>query len=602
MTDCRHHPSSFERTRRIAASLILIVTIVLIGFVAWAGSWRGGLQPDSVTFLDAAQRLADGKGLSHRWAYWDPVYETAHLPTRTTMWPPGYTAAIAAMIKSGCSAYDGARRVAGIALYLLPLALFGLACRMTTPGRAALCAAAAACCFPVLRFAGVVLAEPLFLLMVLLPLMAASRGATAPRARTAGAWLLTAGVLGATAFLVRLPGASLGAALAVAALWTRRRFGRRTGLAMLIPATGPLAVAIGGWVLRNRLLSGSAVASFPNGPYSLIANLREVPRNVLSEWFGWKSLYPGLLALLRPLQVGLLLVLIGLALWNAWRGWTRPRQPIVPDSAAIDPGGTGHAAGSLLVLTFLIAYAALIFAATAGKGLMAEARYFVVVLPVVTLLLTVWATSGAMRASNEACTARADLSRFTGVAATLLLCAAQATALLRWTSEPSPESYVVTTRDSPVIAWLRDHTTPDELLLTTAGAEIAMYRPNPILRVARRPHSARQTTSWSDVDELARRAGARYLIHWRNSEPNPYDAESSRFEQSLNDPAIFREREPVTLGEHIIYRVGISAGTGSGASRAGTGHGKGQSRRAEALAYDEAGAYVERSSQSPLMH
>lgn len=561
MTDYRHDASSFERTRRIAASLILIVTIAVIGFVAWVGRWRGGLQPDSVTFLDAAQRLADGKGLSHRWAYWDPVYETAVLPTRTTLWPPGYTTAIAAMIKSGYSAYDGARRIADIALYLLPLALFGLARRMTTPGRAALCAAAATCCFPVLRFAGVVLAEPLFLLMVMLTLTAASRGATAPRARTAGAWLLAAGVFGALAFLVRLPGASLGAALAVAAWWTGRRFGRRSGLAFLIVATAPLAVAIGGWVLRNRLLSGSAVASFPTGPYSLIANLREVPRNVLSEWFGWKSLYPGALALLRPLQVGLLLALSGLALWNAsryWRARHQPGEPITPQKRSNQSSAwqADHATGTLIVLTFLIAYAALIFTATVGKGLLAEARYFVVVLPVVTLLLTVWATSGAMRVSKGARAARADLPRFMGVAATLLLTTAQATALIRWTSEPSPESYVVTTRDSPVIAWLRDHTTPDELLLTTAGAEIAMYRPNPILRVARRPHSARQTTSWSDVDELARRAGARYLIHWRNSEPNPYDAESSRFEQSLNDPAIFREREPVTLGEHIIYRVG----------------------------------------------
>lgn len=562
MSNHQHNATSLVGPRRIVAAIVLLLTITVVAFVVWTSGRRGGLQPDSVTFLDAAQRLADGRGLSHRWAYWDPVYETATLPTRTTMWPPGYTAAIATMIKSGYSAYDGARRIAGIALYLLPFALFCLACRITTPGRAALCAIAATCCFPVLRFAGVVLAEPLFLLMLVLTLTAASRGAIASHTRSAGAWLLAAGLLGALAFLVRLPGASVGAALALAALWAGRRFGRRSGLTLLILATGPLALAIGGWVLRNRFLSGSAVASFPDGPYSLIANLREVPRNVLSEWFGWKSLYPGVLALLRPLQVGLLLALGGLAMWNAWRCCRTHRQPDERNSSQErscqnSSCENGHTAGTLIVLAFLAAYSVLIFAATAGKGLMAEARYFVVVLPVVTLLLTAWATAGTPCDVMPSRTARPALSRMTGVAATLLLCAAQAVAVIRWSLDPPPDGYVVTTRDSPVIPWLRDHTTTDETLLTTAGAEIAMYRPNPILRVAHRPHSARQTTSWIDVDELARRTGAKYLIHWRGSEPNPYDADSSEFEQSLNNPDEFPGRGPVTLGDHVIYRVGI---------------------------------------------
>lgn len=564
MSNRQHDSSSRVGSQRFVAGIILLVTIAVMAFVTWTSSRRGGLQPDSVTFLDAAQRVAEGSGLSHRWAYWDPVYETATLPTRTTMWPPGYTAAIAVMIKSGHSAYDGARRVAGMALYLLPFALFSLGCRIATPGRAALCVIAATCCFPVLRFAGVVLAEPLFLVLLVLTLAAASRGAAAFCARSAGVWLLAAGLLGALAFLVRLPGASIGAALAVAALFAGRRFGRRAGLMLLFLATGPLALAIGGWVLRNRLLSGSAVASFPDGPYSLLANLREVPRNVLSEWFGWKSLYPGALALLRPVQVGLLFALGGLALWNAWRCWTTRRRTGESNSPQgcdrQSPSQTDHTTGTVIVLVFLVAYTALIFAATAGKGLLAEARYFVVVLPLVTLLLTAWAAAESPYDSSLSRAARMHFLRAAGIATTLVLCIAQAIAVFQWSHDPPPEGYVVTTRNSPVIAWLQNHASTNETLLTTAGAEIAMYRPNPILRVAHRPHSARQTTSWVDVDDLARRTRAKYLIHWKGSEPNPYDAKSSEFEQSLNDPEKFPDRMPVSLGEHVIYRVGARTG------------------------------------------
>lgn len=564
------HPTNAAspvKPRRMVAGIILLLTITVMAFVTWTSSQRGGLQPDSVTFLDAAQRLAEGKGLSHRWAYWDPVYETATLPTRTTMWPPGYTTAIAAAIRCGLTPYDGARRVASLAMCLIPVALFGLACRLTTPGRAALCTVAATCCFPVMRFAGVVLAEPLFLLLAVMALAASARGAAAATARSARAWLLAAGLLGAGAFLVRLPGASVGAALAVAAMLAGRRFGRRAGLMLLFLATGPLALAIGGWALRNRLLSGSAVASFPDGPYSLLANLREVPRNVLSEWFGWKALFPGVLGLLRPLQVGLVLVLGLLASWNAWRHWGGTRPSWHADSRAQKISGlvrpSEHATASMIVLIFLLCYAALIFAATAGKGLMAEARYFVVVLPVVVLLVVRWAThQPACESSTPRVERRSPLQQ-AGIVAMLLLCVAQATAVMRWAADPPPEGYVVTTRDSPVIAWLRDHTSANELLLTTAGAEIAMYRPNPILRVAHRPHSARQTTSWSGVDELARRAGARFLIHWKGAESNPYDPESSKFEETLNQPERFPERSPVNLGEHVIYCVGGGSELGS---------------------------------------
>jgi hypothetical protein len=251
------------------------------------------------------------------------------------------------------------------------------------------------------------------------------------------------------------------------------------------------------------------------------------------------------LIVLRPLQVGLLLAMACLAAWNGWQAFRSSHRR-----------GGSFAAGSMVVLTFLIAYKAVILAAVVSKGQIAETRYFVVVLPVVMALLTAWATAGPPGASSERPASRPRLVRGAGVIVCLVFCAAQVTATIRWSAAPVPEGYVVTTRDSPVIPWLREHTSPDEMLLATAGAEIAMYRPNPILRTPRRPHSARQTTSWADVDDLARRTGARYLIHWKNPEDYPLDPESSRFRKTLDQPEQFPERSPVTLGDHVIYRVG----------------------------------------------
>ena len=63
----------------IVALAVLCAGAAGVGTTLW--SFGSGLSPDSVTYLDMAQNLAHGKGLTHRWAYWDPVYETGTLPT-----------------------------------------------------------------------------------------------------------------------------------------------------------------------------------------------------------------------------------------------------------------------------------------------------------------------------------------------------------------------------------------------------------------------------------------------------------------------------------------------------------------------------------------
>ena len=72
-----------------SAGVAVLAYTCLFGLGVVLSGPSPGISPDSVTYLDLAQSVLSGGGLSHRWAYWDPVYETCHLPTKSTMWPPG---------------------------------------------------------------------------------------------------------------------------------------------------------------------------------------------------------------------------------------------------------------------------------------------------------------------------------------------------------------------------------------------------------------------------------------------------------------------------------------------------------------------------------
>src|SRR5207244_1259806 len=118
--------------------------------VLW--SFGSGLSPDSVTYLDMAQSLAHGKGITHRWAYWDPVYETGMLPTATSMWPPGYPLAIAALVTLGFDPYSAGRLICLLSFATLPLPIYGLARFLLPPARALLCTVVVMTLSPIVTF------------------------------------------------------------------------------------------------------------------------------------------------------------------------------------------------------------------------------------------------------------------------------------------------------------------------------------------------------------------------------------------------------------------------------------------------------------------
>jgi hypothetical protein len=94
--------------------------------------------------------------------------------------------------------------------------------------------------------------------------------------------------------------------------------------------------------------------------------------------------------------------------------------------------------------------------------------------------------------------------------------------------------------------------------LSNRGAELAYWLPNPVMRLPRLPHASHGSTSWDDVDRLAHKAGAHYLIHYRNyPEYAKYQQQEFDFLRTLDNPSAFLEREPQEFADAIVYKVDL---------------------------------------------
>jgi hypothetical protein len=118
-------------------------------------------------------------------------------------------------------------------------------------------------------------------------------------------------------------------------------------------------------------------------------------------------------------------------------------------------------------------------------------------------------------------------------------------------------NYVEGGSESGGIAWARTHTAPTELLLTNRGADLALWTPNRVARLPRLPHSAHRTTTLPELDALADRMGARYMVHFRGYPAEAkYDREEFEFVRQFDDAASFGARVVAVLPDSIVYRVG----------------------------------------------
>jgi 4-amino-4-deoxy-L-arabinose transferase-like glycosyltransferase len=211
-----------------------------------------GLDPDTMSYVGAATSLAHDGTLRVPSNSWDEEDSTASL----SVWPPGFSTAMAIPQRLGASPLMSARIVMALAAFLSAAILFVL---LENAAGSLAAVAAVAAVFATPAIVGVhlsALSEPLFLACLLLTLLAMVRRPRRP---------LIAGAAAAAVAMVRYAGVC--APMAVV-LWfffsdqkpVRRRFAD-AGKVALVPA-----IAIGWWVIRSTVLpdarSGMEVAVY----------------------------------------------------------------------------------------------------------------------------------------------------------------------------------------------------------------------------------------------------------------------------------------------------------------------------------------------------
>lgn len=227
-----------------AAAFVLVMLIT-----SGAGP---GLDPDTMSYVGAATSLAHHGTLRVPSNSWDEEDSTAAL----SVWPPGFSTAMAIPQRLGASPLTSARIVMALAAFVSAAILFVL---LENAAGTLAAVAGVTAVFATPAIVGVhlsALSEPLFLACLLLTLLAMVRRPRRP---------LIAGTAAAATAMVRYAGVC--AAMAVV-LWfffsdqkpVRRRFADATKAA-LVPA-----IAIGWWVVRSTILpdaqSGMEVAVY----------------------------------------------------------------------------------------------------------------------------------------------------------------------------------------------------------------------------------------------------------------------------------------------------------------------------------------------------
>jgi hypothetical protein len=233
--------SSGNQRLKTRVSGALALGAAAFGLVMSITSGAGpGLDPDSMAYVGAATSLAQHGTLRVPSSLWDEDDSTASL----TVWPPGFSTAMAVPQRLGASRLMSARIVMSVSAYVTAATLFILLEDAAGPV-AALVGVTVAFATPAI--AGVhlsVLSEPLFLACLLLTLLAITRKPRRP---------LISGSAAAAAAMVRYVGVC---AVVAVVLWfflsdekpLRQRFAD-AAKAALLPA-----VAIAAWMIRGALV------------------------------------------------------------------------------------------------------------------------------------------------------------------------------------------------------------------------------------------------------------------------------------------------------------------------------------------------------------
>jgi hypothetical protein len=223
------------RHSRLAASIVLgaLAFAGALGITSGAGP---GLDPDSMSYIQAANTLAHGRGLrdvQRDWASVDSTMPLAH-------WPPGYSVAIAGVERVGLDARQGARLIDAVAAFFTIAIITWLVGGVAGTGAGIVAGLLVMMTPAVVQVHESLLSEPLFIALLVLTLAVMARLPARP---------LVSGTLAGLASIVRYAGLAL---VGGVVLWQLARAGSlRERLTRAATAAVPAIVLQGVWVLRT---------------------------------------------------------------------------------------------------------------------------------------------------------------------------------------------------------------------------------------------------------------------------------------------------------------------------------------------------------------
>jgi hypothetical protein len=314
------------RITRLAAS-VAMGALAFAGTLAITSGAGPGLDPDSMSYIEAATTFAHGGGLRDVQRDWASVDSTMPL----SHWPPGFPLALAAVEGLGFGATQAARALNAVSAFVsiggvtwlvadeagIVAALVAGLLVMTTPA--------------IVQVHENVLSEPLFVALLVLALVTMVRARERP---------LVSGTLAALASIVRYAGLSV---VGGAVLWQFARAGTlRQRIARSATAALPAMVLQGAWETRTLHKAGPSSIRELSWYGELGPTLRE-GWHTISAWLvpGMSQLWSGFAALCVVL---LLLALI-------WR--IRPRA--AEQTAALAAGLLAACYVALLLVSRLVA-------------------------------------------------------------------------------------------------------------------------------------------------------------------------------------------------------------------------------------------------------
>lgn len=259
---------------RLASCVVAVLCAVVVVVLVWLFDARF-VTTDTVHLLDGARHLLGGSGYSSNLIFFEEQHAIGTVPVPQTVWPPGFSVAVAALLVFGVTP-EQAGFMLGVAAFA-STALIVYACLRAVGVATWVAIACSAICLSMALAGSLVLSvltEPVFTALTILALLFLVRGAHQPG--RGALWFWAAGAATAAALSVRYMGFAFGAAagLAIILLHRRSAWSKLIGAGL---AFGVMPAAVVSTLfLRNYRVGGSATGrpsvGDGDGPFDIVRN------------------------------------------------------------------------------------------------------------------------------------------------------------------------------------------------------------------------------------------------------------------------------------------------------------------------------------------